>query len=54
MHFRTELKETFDHLGSGGLSTEELNVDVLIVGAGFGGIFCLYEMRKLGLHAVIF
>lgn len=28
--------------------------DVLIIGAGFGGIRALYEMRKLGLSALVF
>ncbi|KAI2827265.1 hypothetical protein CBS63078_8370 [Aspergillus niger] len=32
----------------------DLYLDVLIVGAGFSGIYCLHELRKLGLKAVIF
>ncbi|OJJ48230.1 hypothetical protein ASPZODRAFT_1543128 [Penicilliopsis zonata CBS 506.65] len=31
-----------------------LEVDVLIVGAGFSGIFCLHKVRKQGLSAVIY
>jgi len=33
---------------------EDLEVDVLIVGAGFGGTYLLYEMRKAGFKTVLF
>ncbi|THV05889.1 FAD/NAD(P)-binding domain-containing protein [Dendrothele bispora CBS 962.96] len=32
----------------------DLNVDALIVGAGFGGVYSLIQLRKLGLNAKIF
>ena len=33
---------------------DNLDIDVLIVGAGFGGAFCLYEMRKQGYSTVLY
>ena len=33
---------------------DNLDLDVLIVGAGFSGIYLLYEMRKQGYKTVIF
>ncbi|BDD62296.1 hypothetical protein MPDQ_006719 [Monascus purpureus] len=51
---KTELSEYSQRRGTTGPYADNLNVDVLIVGAGFGGIYCLYEMRKLGLRAVIY
>lgn len=40
--------------GSTGVYADNLDVDVLIVGAGFGGIYLLYEMRKAGYKTVIY
>ncbi|CAK4034736.1 Baeyer-Villiger monooxygenase [Lecanosticta acicola] len=34
--------------------SDNLEVDVLIVGAGFGGVFLLHEMRKLGYKTTIY
>lgn len=51
---KTELSEYAARRGTTGPYADNLTVDVLIVGAGFGGIYCLYEMRKLGLKAVIY
>ncbi|KKK12528.1 hypothetical protein AOCH_000062 [Aspergillus ochraceoroseus] len=31
-----------------------VELDVLIIGAGFSGIYCLHEVRKLGLRSAIF
>ena len=33
---------------------DNLEVDVLIVGAGFGGTYLLYEMRKAGFKTVLY
>ena len=33
---------------------DNLDIDVLIVGAGFGGMYCLYEMRKAGYSTVLY
>ncbi|KAK2800469.1 hypothetical protein FQN51_006038 [Onygenales sp. PD_10] len=51
---KTELHEYAQRRGSTGIYANNLEVDVLIVGAGFGGVYCLYEMRKLGLKSVIY
>ncbi|RAL01241.1 flavin-containing monooxygenase [Aspergillus ibericus CBS 121593] len=40
--------------GFGGPYANHLYLDVLIVGAGFSGIYCLHELRKLDLKTVIF
>ncbi|KAJ5596170.1 Steroid monooxygenase (CpmA) [Penicillium hetheringtonii] len=52
--FKTELKENAFRRGSTGPYADNLSVDALVVGGGFGGIYCLYELRKLGLRTVIF
>lgn len=31
-----------------------LDLDVLIVGAGFGGVYSLYQSRKAGLKTVLY
>lgn len=33
---------------------DNLDIDVLVVGAGFGGLFVLHEMRKLGYQTVVY
>lgn len=33
---------------------DNLDIDVLVVGAGFGGMFCLHEMRKAGFSTVLY
>ena len=35
-------------------TTPTLELDALVVGAGFSGIYLLHELRKLGLKTVIF
>ena len=40
--------------GTTGIYADNLDVDVLIVGAGFGGIYLLHEMRKAGYKTVVF
>lgn len=37
-----------------GQYADNLEVDVLIVGAGFGGIYLLHEMRQAGYKTVIY
>ncbi|KAE8365731.1 hypothetical protein BDV27DRAFT_126352 [Aspergillus caelatus] len=54
MPVRRELAENATRDAAEGNYADHLDVDVLIVGAGFGGIYSLYEIRKLGLKAVIF
>ena len=33
---------------------DKLDVNILIIDAGFGGIYSLYKIRKLGLTAIIY
>lgn len=33
---------------------DDLDLDVLIIGAGFGGAYGLYEMRKAGYKCVLY
>ncbi|KAE8151914.1 hypothetical protein BDV25DRAFT_83833 [Aspergillus avenaceus] len=54
MSMKTELSDYASLDGTTGPYVDNLNVDVLIVGAGFGGIYALYQMRKLGLKAAIY
>ncbi|KAL1862432.1 hypothetical protein Plec18170_001258 [Paecilomyces lecythidis] len=54
MTIKTELHEYAYRRSTTGPYADNLDVDALIVGGGFGGVYCLYEMRKQGLNAVIF
>lgn len=51
---KSELKEYAQRKGTTGPYADILEVDALIVGGGFGGIFCLHELRKQGLKTVIY
>lgn len=51
---KTELSEFALRRSTTGRYADNLDVDVLIVGAGFGGVFLLHQLRKLGLNAVIY
>ncbi|RFU25210.1 hypothetical protein B7463_g11132, partial [Scytalidium lignicola] len=52
---KSELKEFAHRRGTSGPYADNLEVDALIIGAGFGGVYMLYELRnKLGLNAVIY
>ncbi|KAI9812561.1 MAG: hypothetical protein M1827_004550 [Pycnora praestabilis] len=45
---------TNGHVDSGDSYSKNLNVDVLLVGAGFGGIYLLHHLRKLGYSCKIY
>ncbi|KAF1344881.1 HK97 family phage prohead protease [Delphinella strobiligena] len=49
-----ELSEYANRRGTTGPYADDLDIDVLIVGAGFGGVFCLKELRERGFRAVIY
>ncbi|KAI9733616.1 MAG: hypothetical protein M1834_003218 [Cirrosporium novae-zelandiae] len=51
---KAELREFARRNDTTGPYADNLDVDVLIVGAGFGGVFLLYQLRKLGFKAVIY
>lgn len=51
---KSELKEYARRRDTTGPYADDLDVDALIVGAGFGGVYMLYELRKLGLKTVIY
>lgn len=51
---KTDLREYSRRRRNDGAYADSLELDVLIVGAGFGGAFCLHEMRKAGLSAAIY
>lgn len=54
INMKSELKEYAHRRGTTGPYADNLEVDALIVGAGFGGVFVLHQLRKLGLKTVIF
>lgn len=56
VHFRTDIGATNPHANqSGDTYKDNLDVDVLIVGAGFGGVYLLHRLRdELGLNAKIY
>ncbi|OCL04332.1 putative flavo protein [Glonium stellatum] len=51
---KAELREYARRRSTTGPYVDNLDTDVLIVGAGFGGVFLLYELRKRGLKATIY
>lgn len=51
---KTDLWQYGRRLREDGPYADNLDIDVLIVGAGFGGSYCLYEMRKAGYSTVLY
>ncbi|KAH8731616.1 cyclohexanone monooxygenase [Phaeosphaeriaceae sp. PMI808] len=51
---RRDLSEYAQRRRQDGPYTDNLDIDILIVGGGFGGIYMLYEMRKAGFNTVIY
>jgi cation diffusion facilitator CzcD-associated flavoprotein CzcO len=51
---KTDLREYSNRKRTDGPYADDLDIDVLIVGAGFGGAYSLYEMRKQGYSTVLF
>jgi len=51
---KAELTEFAHRRGTSGAYADNLDLDVLIVGAGFGGVYCLYELRKRGFNVKIY
>ena len=49
-----DLSEYGRRRGTTGPYADNLELDVLIVGAGFGGVFLLHEMRKQGYKTVLY
>lgn len=52
--FKKDLSQYSARLSSSGPYSDNLNVDVLVVGGGFGGTYTLYQMRKEGYKTVLF
>lgn len=52
--FKRDLAEYSRQRGTTGPYANNLDIDVLIVGAGFGGTYLLYEMRKAGYKTVVY
>lgn len=51
---KTDLWQYGRRTRTDGPYADNLDVDAIIVGGGFGGIMCLYELRKKGLNVVLF
>ena len=51
---KTELSQYGRRRATDGAYADNLDIDVLIVGAGFGGTYLLYEMRKQGYKTVLY
>lgn len=56
MTIRTDISETKPHVaGSSDSYQDNLDVDVLIVGAGFAGVYLLHRLRdELGLKVKVY
>lgn len=51
---KSELKEYANRRRTDGPYADNLDLDALIVGAGFGGVYVLYELRRRGFKTVIY
>jgi len=51
---KTELSQYGRRRATDGAYADNLDLDVLVVGAGFSGIYLLYELRKQGYNVKIF
>jgi ribulose 1,5-bisphosphate synthetase/thiazole synthase len=51
---KSELTQYARRRRTNGPYANNLEIDVLIVGAGFGGIFMLHEMRKADYKTVLY
>jgi ribulose 1,5-bisphosphate synthetase/thiazole synthase len=51
---KTELSQYANRRSTEGPYADNLDLDILIVGAGFGGTYLLYEMRKAGYKTVLY
>lgn len=51
---KSELKEYANRRRTDGPYADNLDLDALIVGAGFGGVYALYELRRRGFKTVIY
>ncbi|KAG0650643.1 Baeyer-Villiger monooxygenase [Hyphodiscus hymeniophilus] len=51
---KTELSEFALRRGTTGPYVDNLEVDALVVGGGFGGVYCWYELKKNGFNTVIY
>jgi hypothetical protein len=55
VHFRTDIGATNEAAVPNSENyAKELETDVLIVGAGFGGIYLMHKLRQLGFNCKIF
>jgi NADPH-dependent 2,4-dienoyl-CoA reductase/sulfur reductase-like enzyme len=55
VHFRTDIGATNENASPSNENyAKELETDVLIVGAGFGGIYLMHKLRQLGYNCKIF
>lgn len=50
----TDLRQFSRRRGTEGPYADNLDIDCLVVGAGFGGIYLLHEMREAGYKTVLY
>lgn len=51
---KSELSQFANRRRTDGPYADNLDLDVLVVGAGFSGTFMLYQMRKAGYKTVLY
>ena len=51
---RTKLSEYGKRSRTDGPYADNLDVDALVVGGGFAGVFMMYSLRKAGLNPVMY
>ncbi|KAI9697115.1 MAG: hypothetical protein M1820_007930 [Bogoriella megaspora] len=53
-HLERDLTEYSHRRDTTGAYADDLDIDVLVLGAGFGGVFCLKTLRELGFKVVLY
>ena len=51
---KTDLWQYGRRTRTDGPYADNLDVDVIVVGGGFGGVYSLYELRKAGFNTVLY
>lgn len=55
VHMRTDIGATNEHAtADNDTYAKELETEVLIVGAGFGGVYLMHKLRELGFTCKIY
>ena len=51
---KTDLRQYSKRLRTDGPYADDLDLDALVIGGGFGGVYALHELRKAGFKTVMY